>query len=66
MINGRIIIRAIIYLLKFCGIIIGIDIIYNIIVHHQLKSANIIFDIIFGFLFWILFLFSDRFQSHKF
>ncbi len=56
-------ITAIIYLLKFCGIIIVIDIIYNIIVSHQLKSANIIFDVIFGFLYWILFIFSGRLQK---
>ncbi len=61
--NSRIIIRAIIYLVMFCGIIIVIDIIYNIIVSHQLKSANIIFDIIFGFLYWILFIFSGRLQK---
>jgi len=48
--------RAIIYLLKFCGIIIVIDIIYNTITSHQLKSANIIFDVIFGSLIWILFI----------
>ncbi len=57
--NNRIV-KSIIYLLKFCGIIILIDIIYNIAVFHQLKSANIIFDVIFGFLFWILFIFSGK------
>ncbi len=61
--NSRIVIRAIIYLLKFCGIIIVIDIIYNTITSHQLKSVNIIFDVIFGFLFWILFIFSGKLQK---
>lgn len=56
------IIRAITYLLKFCGILIVIDILSSI-TSHEGKSLNIIFDIIFGFLFWILFIFSGKLKK---
>lgn len=57
------IIRAITYLLKFCGILIIIDILYSSIKSDEGKSLNIIFDIIFGFLFWILFIFSGKLKK---
>lgn len=59
----RNIIRAIIYLLMFCGIILVIDITYSLTASHHLTSTNLIFDLIFGFLFWILFIFSGELKK---
>jgi len=59
----RINIRAITYLLIFCGIILVIDFIYSLTVSHHLTSASLIFDTIFGFLFWILFIFSGKLKK---
>ena len=47
----RINIRAVTYLLIFCGVILVIDFIYSLTVSHHLTSDSLIFDIILVFYF---------------
>lgn len=61
--KSRNIIRAIIYLLQFCGVIIIIDFLFSNLTPHKTNSFNLLFDIVFGCLFWILFIFSGRLQK---